>query len=180
LREFVKNDIFPKGLMPKTPQNYYKNKGWISWGDFLNTGKIAHYKKSYMSFEDAKNFVRKLCLKSSSEYRKYCLGEYELLPKKPSDLPVAVSEIYKENGWRGFQDFLGYDKPRKSPIQIWPKYEEAKQLISEFSINSNKEWRLFAKLEKFPNEIPRSPDKVYSRTNEWKGWTDFLGKSEKI
>jgi hypothetical protein len=175
-RFFAKSSNFPIGKIPKAPQSFYNNKGWISWGDFLNTGITARYKKKYMSFSQAKLFVKKLQLKSSLDYRKYCKGEFQNLPNKPDDLPVAVSEVYKDF-WKGFQDFLGYKEQKKSPLQYWMNYEEAKMKILSFSINSNKEWRKFAKSETFPKNIPKSPDKVYSRTNEWKGWADFLGKN---
>ena len=177
-RFFCKTDKFPSGKLPKAPQGFYKNQGWISWGDFLGTKSNSNQKRKYMSYTEAKEWVKNLALKSMSEYRDYCKGNYSHLPKKPINLPVAVGEIYKNNGWRGFQDFLGYDKPRKSPIQLWLKYEETKQLITKFSIKSNKEWRLFAKTKEFPKYVPRSPDRVYTRSNEWKGWVDFLGKEK--
>jgi len=175
-REFVKSKKFPAGLIPKTPQYFYKNKGWISWGDFLSTGNVSVSKKKYMSFSQAKNFIKNLQLKSSSDYRKYCKGEFKTLPQKPNDLPVAVSEIYKNDGWKGFQDFLGYEEQIKPAKQNWLSFELAKKKILSFSINSNKEWRTFIKSEHFPLDIPKSPDRVYSSTNEWNGWADFLGK----
>lgn len=32
--------------IPNRPERYYKNRGWVSWGDFLGTGRVANqYKK---------------------------------------------------------------------------------------------------------------------------------------
>jgi predicted helicase len=176
-REFAKSSEFPAGHIPKTPQYYYRNKGWVSWGDFLETGNIANYKVEYMTFFEAKDFVQKLQLKSSVEYRMYCLGKFKTLPQKPINLPVAVGEVYKGKGWKGFQDFLGYQNPRTSPVKEWINYDEAKQIIKAFKVKSNKEWRSFAKSSDFPIEVPKSPDKVYSRKLTWKGWADFLGNN---
>ena len=176
-REFAKSSEFPAGHIPKTPQYYYRNKGWVSWGDFLETGNIANYKNEYMTFFEAKDFVQKLQLKSSVEYRMYCLGKFKTLPQKPINLPVAVGEVYKGKGWKGFQDFLGYQNPRTSPVKEWINYDEAKQIIKAFKVKSNKEWRSFAKSSDFPIEVPKSPDKVYSRKLTWKGWADFLGNN---
>ena len=176
-REFAKSSEFPAGHIPKTPQYYYRNKGWVSWGDFLETGNIANYKNEYMTFFEAKDFVQKLYLKSSVEYRMYCLGKFKTLPQKPINLPAAVGEVYKGKGWKGFQDFLGYQKPRTSPVKEWINYDEAKQIIKVYKVKSNKEWRSFAKSSDLPIEVPKSPDKVYSRKLTWKGWADFLGNN---
>lgn len=146
-------------------------------GGFLETGNIANYKNEYMTFFEAKDFVQKLQLKSSVEYRMYCLGKFKTLPQKPINLPVAVGEVYKGKGWKGFQDFLGYQNPRTSLVKEWINYDEAKQIIKAFKVKSNKEWRSFAKSSDFPIEVPKSPDKVYSRKLTWKGWADFLGNN---
>ena len=44
-KEFVKNNKIPKNI-PNRPERFYKNRGWVSMGDFLGTGRIANqYKK---------------------------------------------------------------------------------------------------------------------------------------
>ena len=37
-QEYYKSNKIP-GYISKAPYNYYKNKGWISWGDFLGKKK---------------------------------------------------------------------------------------------------------------------------------------------
>jgi hypothetical protein len=44
-KEFAKGGKIPKNI-PNRPERYYKNRGWVSWGDFLGTGRVANqYKK---------------------------------------------------------------------------------------------------------------------------------------
>lgn len=38
---FLKSYKIPD-FIPKTPREVFLNKGWVSWGDFLGTGKIAN------------------------------------------------------------------------------------------------------------------------------------------
>jgi hypothetical protein len=52
-------------------------------GDLLGTGTVAYANKEYRSFEDAREFVHRLQLKSSEEW-----NEYSKSDKKPSDIPA--------------------------------------------------------------------------------------------
>ena len=54
----VKNNNLPKGL-PNYPRKTYKNKGWISSGDFLGTNVIATYLLKYESYENCQKFLKK-------------------------------------------------------------------------------------------------------------------------
>jgi hypothetical protein len=54
-----------------------------------------------MSFEEAKQYVRKFQLKSNKEWRVFSKT------KRPKNLPGAPEKIYKNVGWNGWADFLG-------------------------------------------------------------------------
>lgn len=44
-KKMAKENKIPKNV-PNRPERYYKERGWVSWGDFLGTGRIANqYKK---------------------------------------------------------------------------------------------------------------------------------------
>ncbi len=94
---------FPPG-MPKKPDLAYKNNGWKGWGDFLGTGNLSGkaLRETYMSFDEAKRFVKKLNLSTYSEWVNYCKSG-----KKPKNIPLTVNRLYKDNGWKGWEDFLG-------------------------------------------------------------------------
>ena len=172
-RLFAKSAKFPLGKMPKTPQNYFKDKGWISWGDFLETNSISPQKRKYMTYHEAKAFVNTLGLKSMGEYRAYCKGEYSHLPAKPTNLPVAVSTIYQNEGWISTKEFLGYQEQKKIE-NSWISYEEAKNEVRKLNLKTNRDWRVFTKTKEFPSYIPKSPDKFYSSIGSWISWSDFL------
>ncbi len=58
------------------------------------------------------------------------------------------------------------------------KLDDVKKFAWSKGIKSKIEWFDLAKKEQLPNDIPISVDRVYKKTGEWKGWADFLGKSQ--
>ncbi len=56
----------------------------------------------WMAFKDVKKLVQKLELKSRKEWRQY----WKTLDKSLM-VPCAVSQVYKDKGWKGWADFLG-------------------------------------------------------------------------
>ena len=58
-QKYASSDQRPAEI-PNSPSSIYKNKGWINIGDFIGTGAIATTLRNYLSYKDAKNFVRKL------------------------------------------------------------------------------------------------------------------------
>ena len=55
------------------------------------------------SFEDARLYTRKLGIKSRSQWEK----RYWKTHEKPADIPLHPERRYKNEGWKGFEDFLG-------------------------------------------------------------------------
>ena len=160
-RKFAKSKDFPADI-PASPEKVYKNKGWNGWGDFLGTGNIAVYNRTFLSFQDAREFVRRLNLKNSDDWQLYCKSG-----KKPNDIPSSPKYLYK-NEYLGIKDWLGTGKRI-----VYDDFEDAKKFVQSLKIKGNKEWRIFAKSKDFPADIPKSPDKIYKK--EWEGWGDFLG-----
>ncbi len=169
--EYIRNNPELAKKVPKSPEKYYLGKGWKNWGDFIGTGNISNQKRQHRSFKSARIFAQQLGLKSSTEWRKYCKGEYRLLPLKPADIPVAVSTIYKNDGWNGFPDFLG-----SKYICEDKKYDlnTAKKLIREFNITSIKEYNQFRKNKSRKDAELFKSISSYSKDPLWKGLNDFL------
>ena len=101
-RKYFKSDKIPSDI-PTAPDRTYKDGGWISWGDFLGTGAISDRKKVFLSFKEARKFVHKLKLKSQKEWQKYCR-----LGQRSKNIPGDPYGYYKNKGWIGWRDFLGY------------------------------------------------------------------------
>jgi len=60
--DYVKLRKHPTDI-PNDPRDQYKNKGWTSWGDFLDTGTIAaqNIRQHMLSYEEAEIEAHKIC-----------------------------------------------------------------------------------------------------------------------
>lgn len=87
---YVKSSISEKYF----PANIYSKYGYST----------LFPKEEFLSFEEAREFVRKLKLKGYKEWRQYIKSG-----KKPSYIPANPSRYYKNKGWTNFIDFLGIE-----------------------------------------------------------------------
>ena len=112
-KQFCGGKLKAKGTLPadipKAPQEVYANDGWTGLGDWLGSGAVATFNRSYKSFKEARGYVRALKLRNVDEWYLFCKG---LLPEKgelPSDIPASPGYKYSKDGWKGFSDWLGND-----------------------------------------------------------------------
>ena len=162
---YCKSGLKPENI-PIAPASHYKNKGWVSLGDWLGNGVVAARKMVYRNFEDARKFARSLNLKSSTEW-----AEYVKSGKKPFDIPSNANNTYKKSGWKGFQDWLGNSS--KSSSKDYCSFDEARKFAKSLKLNSSSEWRDYCKKNEIPIYIPKNP--YYYKDKGWKGYGDFLG-----
>ncbi|MGB6509734.1 MAG: DEAD/DEAH box helicase family protein, partial [Xanthobacteraceae bacterium] len=59
--DYCKSDKKPANI-PAKPARRYAKEGWVNWGDWLGTGRIADQLREYRSFNEARAFVRSLGL----------------------------------------------------------------------------------------------------------------------
>ena len=85
--------------VPKTPWKVYEE--WTNWNDFLGT-KPLNKNREFLSFEDAKKFVRRKNFKTTVEW-----DSFKNSAKYPDFLPKAPNQKYKNDGWKGLKSFLG-------------------------------------------------------------------------
>jgi hypothetical protein len=73
-------------------------------GDWLGTEVIANQNKEFWPYERASKFIKLQKLKNLKEWR-----EFSSSGKRPINLPSQPEVKYKDKGWKGWPDFLGYD-----------------------------------------------------------------------
>lgn len=185
--EWVKycRDEFPeKGFkpddIPANPATSYRDKGWISWGDWLGTNFVATFKRKYRSFTAARSFIRGLELKSRSEWSQYCRGELRNNLKKPDDIPSKPNIVYKQ--WTGWGNWLGMGTVAPRLIK-YRAFIEARKFARQLGLKNVYQWRDFCRGKiklrwKKPSDIPNEPDRAY-KNKGWISWPDWLGKNRK-
>ena len=97
-KEYAKSKDKPIDI-PARPDIVYK-KEWISWGDWLGTGRIATFIRQFRSFNDAREYVHTLGLKDKNQWEKYVESK-----DKPKDIPADPSSVYKKE-WISWGDWL--------------------------------------------------------------------------
>jgi superfamily II DNA or RNA helicase len=166
-RDYCKSGKKPADI-PAHPNTTYAKAGWSGTGDWLGTGTIAPRLREYRSFKDARAFVRRLGLKSQTEW-----GEYSKSGKRPNDIPGNPQKIYAEAGWSGTGDWLGTGTiaPR---LREYRSFKDARAFVRRLGLKSGVEWFDYSKSGKKPTDIPAYPDLVYSEAG-WSGMGDWLG-----
>jgi hypothetical protein len=137
-------------------------------GDWLGTGTMAPRLREYKSFEEAREFVHKLKLKSGEEWKEYCKSG-----QKPVDIPSYPNQTYKKDGWKTMGDWLGSGSIANF-LREYKSFEVARDYVHKLKLKSVKEWLEYCKSEQKPEDIPSNPDKTYKQ-NGWKGYGDWLG-----
>jgi hypothetical protein len=159
-REYVKYNTIPK-YIPKRPDAAFKDKGWVSWGDFLNTDNKKYITHS-ISYTELKNIANIIKLNNIRSWYNYA---------RINNLPVNPQLTYKNNGWVSWNDFLGCSYERIKG-ELFYSYDECKKLLAGLSINSTT-FNDYIKKNKITG-IPKSPYSFFKKRGTWLGWKDFL------
>ena len=159
--------------IPIAPDQTYRNKGWISWGDFLGTGNVAFRLRQYRKFGAAREFVRSLRLKSYSEWKQYCNGQLKKVKPLPPDIPKAPDQTYQDRGWVSWGDWLGTGSVASFNMKF-RGFEAARKFVRKLRLVSRSEWERYCKSGKKPSDIPSIPNRTYA-SRGWVSWGDWLG-----
>jgi superfamily II DNA or RNA helicase len=154
--------------IPRAPHMGYANQGWLSWGDWLGSGRIATYKIKYRLFKEARKFARTLGLKTREEWLSFARSG-----QLPPDIPWKPERTYAGKGWVGVGDWLGTGAVA-SHLREYRPFSEARAFVRELGFKSAKEWRKYAKSKDRPSDIPTNPNNAYAATG-WVSWADWVG-----
>jgi hypothetical protein len=119
--EYCQSGLKPADI-PSNPNQVYATEGWRGMGDWLGTGTVATHLRQHRSFKKARALVRRLGLKSVSEWRDYCKSG-----EKPADIPAKPDSTYANDGWAGYYDWLGNGRVVRRSTSIQP----GKQAVAE-------------------------------------------------
>jgi hypothetical protein len=120
------------------------------------------------SFEDARDFARRLKLKSANDWREYCRSD-----RKPADIPDGPHKVYAQNGWTSWGDWLGTDTVSTS-LRPYRSFKKARAFVRGLGLKSQSEWRDYTRSGKKPVDIPANPEATYKKVG-WAGMGDWLG-----
>jgi superfamily II DNA or RNA helicase len=154
--------------IPRAPAVVYKDKGWLNWGDWLGTFEIAPQFRGFKNFNEAREFVHKLNVKNQSEWRDYCNSG-----SKPKDIPSNPSHNYKNEGFKGYGDWLGTDTIANQ-LKEYRDFNEAREYVRELKFKSSKDWLDFCYSDKKPKDIPKDPNRIY-KNKGYLSMKDWLG-----
>jgi superfamily II DNA or RNA helicase len=186
-RKYCKGELkeyeFKPYDIPSSPYEAYKDKGWIDFSDWLDTGRKrrgnnVENNDTWLIYEEARNFVHLLKLKDGVQWQQYINNELNS-PIKPSNIPNSPNFVYKDSGWKNWADWLGNGSFGKTRVKNALSFEEARKFVRNLKLKNTYEWRNYIKgelngYELMPDNIPKSPDRVYKNCG-WIGMNDWLG-----
>ena len=146
--------------LPANPQRVYKE--WIDTSDWLGHGFIAHSKRVYRSFTDARKHARSLKIESQKDWFEYWVRE------QPEGIPRNPYQKYPE--WVSWPDWLNNGR---EIITYW-SFKKARAFVRKLKhVNTHTEWTKYAKTEDKPKEIPVDVRQFY-RDKGWISAADFF------
>lgn len=161
-KEFVKTKRFSRLRLPASPGVIQDYKPYWNGYHHWVTGELP---KEFLSFREARVLARAFGFKHWNDYR----AGYASIPGLPSE----PFNTYKSE-WKGWPDFLGCKAYSYQRTELFPSFEDARELARGLDISGQSAWRDFTKTKKFELlSLPADPAQVYRKS--WKDWNDFLG-----
>ena len=154
-------------ILPKYPKSCVSfNDKWAGWGDYLGHNRSSDNAKAdfYLSYEEAKEYIKQFNIKSHSEFKKFA---------KSKDFPICISprpERYysnKNRGWKNYNDFLDLE------VTEYLDYKLAKEIIKQFNFQNSNEYYKYWDQNKIKN-LPKCPN-IHYKNKGWTFWGEFLG-----
>jgi superfamily II DNA or RNA helicase len=168
--DYCKSSKKPDDI-PTSPRGTYKDQ-FTGFGDWLGTEKVANQKRNYKSFNDAREYSKRLKLSGKIAWEKWSADG-----NRPMDIPGNPRKTYKGKGWIGWSDWLGTGNLHPSQKKkLYCDFKTARTFVRKLKLNSHSEYNTFCKSDQKPDYIPPWPQQTYNV--EWINWYDYLGKSE--
>ncbi len=168
------------GGVPSNPHQTYLNE-WVSMSDWLGTGRVATFDRTWLPFEEARTFVRELGFTSGREWRQYASGKRAGFAPRPDNIPSNPNQVYRDQGWAGMKDWLGTGDPMTTGRSKMRQLADATSFARSLNLSSWVEWRAYVsgnrpELPPKPEDVPAVPHECY-RSRGWVNYGHFLGSN---
>ena len=151
--EYVKTSKKPANI-PSAPHQHYDE--WKGFADWLGTKRIRP--TSFLSFEEAREYVRTLNIKGVNEWEVFVKSG-----KKPSGIPTSPEVTYGKTGeWTNWYNWLGMVREKSG------QGAAVRRIISRFQELEKMGNSLEEIMGKLSEEFPRqSEDKIREILLKW-------------
>jgi superfamily II DNA or RNA helicase len=154
--------------IPSKPAHVYRQRGWISIGDWLGKGERHSKNRPWRNYVEARDHIRALGLGSWSEFLELCRSG-----NIPADVPTQPDRVYRKSGWKSRGDWLGTNTIASTKRQFL-EFEQARKLVRALGFETKTEYEAWARSDKRPLNVPALPSRTYANEG-WCGWGDWLG-----
>ena len=151
--------------IPLDPSSVY-DQDWLSWGDWLGSGSVATFNRTYKSFEDAKKYVSKLGFTKRDEYIQWAKSL-----NRPKDMTGDPRSTYQDK-WISWGDWLGTNYVSTTQ-RSYREFKQAKEYVHSLKIKNQKAYLAWSRTANRPFDIPTAPARFYK--DHWVSWGDWLG-----
>lgn len=126
--------------------------------NFKNVGPL-----NWLSYYDAKKYVQDLNIQKASEYRiKYKNRELD------EDLPAAPDQIYKNEGFTTWRDFLGTSFRSSHEVnETVVDFENFIKILRSLNLKFGKDFYKIPHDKKVELKLPSNPERYYKEFNSW-------------
>ncbi len=163
---YIKENKLPNSITPY-PYSVYKNRGWVSWGDFLGTNRKWDNYVDYLDYETAKKEITSLKLSNIIMFKEFMKNSNIKIK-----IPLKPNRFYKDRGWVSWGDFLGTNFIANQ-FRVFYSYDEFKVKIKELNINTYTNYKKYILLNKGDSKLPTNPNTVY-KNKGWVSWQNII------
>ena len=150
--------------IPRQPRSVY-GADFRDWGDWLGTGTVATFRRTFLPFAEARAFVHTLGLKSQREW-----NAYRHSGNRPANIPAAPALTYRDE-FQSWGDWLGTGTVAPFLREYLP-FAEARAFVHRLGLKSRDEWDAYCQSGQKPENIPANP-RIYRSSFVSMG--DWLG-----
>lgn len=182
----TKGKIKPRNVEFFNSLSFMKENGWFKLDDKLATvastslrevcvehfknGNWNGFKRTFVSYEEAKEFVKPLNIKSQNEWIEWCKTG-----KRPHTIPTNPWHVYSEYS---AGDFFNTNTIAPQYMhKYYITYKELKKFIRKNNIKTQSNWVDFCRAGNKPMNIPYGIEGFYKKQGTWKGWPSLTGST---